>query len=191
MLDQDMLYQREVDTLPIPRLQKRNTGLDLEPVWERLSSPVLGVRAQHTLFVLANSLVRNNEDMFLRWGRGEYMCNHQPDPEGRCAGQPQSVRHLFQDCARVAGAWSWLYAYLSFMPPTALSEAYCLTLLYPKLGSRVVEVSVICLLGSYQEIIISEAVEKRRVVREEELRGQLRQRYVAYSQKRPLMLSHL
>ena len=99
-----MLYQREAEDLPAPRLQRRNLGLEMEPVWQRLSSPVLAVSERHGLFILAHQLLRNKEDMFLKWGQGEYTCNNNPDPDGRCAGQPGSVKHLLQECTRVAGA---------------------------------------------------------------------------------------
>ena len=81
----------------------------MEPVWQRLSSPVLGVKERNALFILSNRLVRSKEDMFMWWGRGDYMCDQEPDPEGRCAGQPQSIRHMFQVCTRVVKAWDWLF----------------------------------------------------------------------------------
>ena len=187
------LYQREIKDLPRPRLQRRNEGVSMEPVWQRLCSPVLGVREKHCLFVLANGLIRNKEDMFMKWGQGDLTCDHNPDPEGRCAGEMQSVRHLYQSCTRVGEAWDWLYSYLcSFLPPLALSEEDCITLLYPSLDSRATEDQVVWLLGSYQEVM-SEAIQKERVVGEQELRGHLRQKYATYSLKsmRPIHLVNL
>ena len=179
-----MLYQKAVEDLPAPRLQRRNPGLEMAPVWERLSSPVLGAQERHALFILANCIVRNKENIFLRWGQGDYTCDCDPDPEGKCAGQPQSIRHMFQDCTRVAGAWDWLYGYLSScLPPAILTEGDCVTLLYPRLNSQLMEDSVIWLLGTYQ-VMVTEVIEKRRVVGEQELRGYLRQKYEAYKMKR-------
>ena len=99
------LYTRQCLDLPVQRLQRRNPDFNMDPVWARLATPVLGVKARHILFLLANQLMRNNEYMFERWGRGEYTCDHSPDPDGRCAGQPQSVAHIFQKCARVVEPW--------------------------------------------------------------------------------------
>ena len=188
-----MLSQREAEDLPVPRLERRNIGLEMTPVWQRLSSPVLSVRERHALFTVANQLVRNKEEMFLNWGQREYTCDQNPDPDGRCAGQPQSVKHLLQECTRVAGAWEWLYGYLtSFLPPGALSEMECISLLYPSLGSRQTEDCVIWLLGSYF-VITMEAIRTGKVVGEQEMRGQLRQKYSAYNLKRmrPLNLVNM
>ena len=68
-----MLYQREAEDLPVPRLERRNMGLEMTPVWQRLS-----VRERHALFTVANQLVRNKEEMFLKWGQGEYTCDQNP-----------------------------------------------------------------------------------------------------------------
>ena len=187
------LYKRELKNLPLPRLQRRNEGVDMVPVWKRLSSPVLGVRERHQLFIMANGILRNKEDVFMRWGQGELTCDHNPDPDGRCAGQPQSVRHLYQGCTRAAEAWDWLYRYLcSYLPPAILSEADCVSLFYPSLGSQETEDCTIWLLGSYQEAM-SEAIEKGRVLGEQELRGFLRQKLAAYNLKsmRPINLVNL
>ena len=188
-----MLYQKEVDKLPLPRLQRKNPNLDMSPVWKRLANPVLGVHQKHGLFTLANGLVRNKEYIFMRWGQGDYTCDHNPDPDGRCAGKAQSVRHLFQGCARVAEAWDWMYAFItSLLPPATLMEVDCLTLLYPSLGDSQTEDTVTWLLGSYQ-VAMEEAIEKEKVMGEQELRGRLRQKYAAYCLKRmrPLKLNNL
>ena len=37
-----LLYQKEAEDLPVPKLQRNHPNLDLEPVWQRISSPVLG-----------------------------------------------------------------------------------------------------------------------------------------------------
>ena len=188
-----MLYLKEVEELPEPRLKRRNQGLDMSPIWQRLASPVLGVKEKHCLFILANRLVRNKEDIFMRWGQGDLTCDNNPDPEGRCAGQVQTIRHLFQDCARVGKAWDWMYGFLaSLLPPGTLTEADCLTLLYPTLDGRQSEDTVIWLLGSYH-VAASEAIEKGEVMGEQELRGHLRQKYQAYNMRRmrPLNLENL
>ena len=80
----------------------------------------------------------------------------------------------------------------SFLPPATLSEADCITLIYPSLGGRQLEDCVIWLLGSYF-VIIMEALKKGNVVEKQDLRGQLRQRYAAYSLKRmrPLNLFNM
>ena len=93
----------------------------------------------------------------------------------------------------MAGAWDWLYGYLSScLPPAILTEGDCVTLLYPRLNSQLMEDSVIWLLGTYQ-VMATEVIEKRRVVGEQELRGYLRQKYEAYKMKRmrPLHLPFL
>lgn len=187
------LYMREAEHLPAPRLQRNNPHVDMKPVWKRISSPVLGVREKHALFIMAHKLVRNKEEMFLKWGQGDYTCEHSPDPEGRCAGHPQSVKHMFQDCTRVAGSWDWLFSYLStFLPPALLTEEDCITLIYPSLGNRQIEDSVSWLLGSYL-VVMMEAAERGRVLVEEELRGHLRQKFIVYRMKRtrPLNLNNL
>ena len=62
----------------------------------------------------------------MNWGRGDLTCDHSPDPEGLCAGEPQSIAHLFQRCARVAEGWSWLTAYLAtILPPGSVTEEQC------------------------------------------------------------------
>jgi hypothetical protein len=175
-----LLYQKEAEDLPVPKLQRNHPNLDLEPVWQRISSPVLGVIERHTLFILVHKLVRNKEDMYLRWGQGDYTCDTNPDPEGRCAGQPQSVKHMLQECTRVTGAWDWLFSYLStLLPPATLTEADCLNLLYPSLGNRQTEDCVIWLLGSCY-VVMMEATERGHVLGEQEMRGNLRQKYAAY-----------
>ena len=195
LLDQTakMLYKAETEDLPVIRLERRNPDKEMAPVWQRLSSPVLAVKERHALFILAHKIFRNKEDIFLKWGQGDYTCDHNPDTEGRCAGHPQSVKHLFQECTRVVEAWEWLYGYLSsFLPPATASETDCINLLYPSLGSRQTEDCVIWLLGSYC-VIVMEAIEKGHVVKVQELRGQLRQKYSMYSLQKmyPLNLTNL
>ena len=132
--------------------------------------------------------------MFLKWGRSDYVGDYSPDLEGWCAGEPQSVSHLYQTCTRVEGAWSWLYAFItSMLPPATLEESECKTLMYAPLMSREVEDNVVWLLGTYYEYVGKEAVSKNRVVGEEELRGHLKARLKAYTQKRtrPLNLPGL
>ena len=100
---------------------------------------------------------------------------------------------MFQECTRVARSWDWLFRYLStFLPPALLTEADCLTLLYPSLGNRQTEDAVTWLLGSYF-VVMMDAAERGRVVVEQELRGHLRQKYAAYQMKRmrPLNLINL
>ena len=90
-----MLYQKEEKELPVPRLQRKNQGLDMSPVWQRLANPVLGVREKHCLFTLANGLVRNKEAIFMRWGQGDLTCDHNPDPDGKCAVYQASLLGLY------------------------------------------------------------------------------------------------
>ena len=68
-----------------------------------------------------------------------------------------------------------------------------MSLLYKKLPSRTTEDTVIWLLGTYNEYVCREAIEKKRVIKEQELRGHLRQCFMAYNQKRlrPLYLPGL
>ena len=188
-----MFYQKEEKELPVPRLQRKNQGLDMSPVWQRLANPVLGLREKHCLFTLANGLVRNKEAIFMKCWQGDLTCDHNPDPDGKCAGQAQSIKHLFQDCARVAEAWDWMYRYLtSFLPPATLTETDCLTLLYPTLADGQTKDTVIWLLGSYMATK-EEAIEQGRVVGEQELRGHLRQKHRAYCLRRmrPLKLDRI
>lgn len=188
------LYVSLCGDLPKPRLERRNQDQNMEMVWARLASPVLGVTSRHQLFLIANGLLRNGEDLFLKWGVGELVCNHSPDTEGVCAGQPESPVHLLQRCARVEAAWSWLFAFLNtLIPPGLLLEEQCLTIFYQKLPTGVMEDTVIWLLGSYYEYVIKEAMEKRRVVKEQELRGYLKQCLRAYKLRRlrPLHLPGL
>ena len=188
------LYTLSCQDLPEPRLQRRNPDADIYVVWHRLANSVLGVQARHSLFILANGLVRNRQDIFMKWGRGDLTCDHSPDPQGLCAGEPQSITHLFQRCARVADCWSWLSFYLTtVLPPGSLSEEQCLTLLYPKLNSNQAEDSIIWLLGTYFEYVMREALEKERRVNVEELRGYMKQRHAAHQLKRlrPLLLPGL
>ena len=186
------MYTRACLDLQMTRLERRNQGKDLSTVWARITNQVLSIRAKHALFVLVNGLVRNREYMYERWGIGNYMCDFAPDLEERCAGVPQSVEHMFQQCSRVVDAWDWLSGYIArILVPNTLGEEECLSLMYEKLAIREQEDTVIWLLGTYYDYIMREVLGKGRTVNGEELQGYMKQCHATYKQKkmRHLMLA--
>ena len=179
------IYTRICLELPSTRLERRNPGQDLSMIWSRITSPVLTVKAKHALFILVNGLVRNREDMYERWGVGNYMCDFAPDLEDRCAGVHQSVQHIFQHCSRVVDAWDWLSGFLAnILFPNALEEGECLDLKYEQLATKEQEDTVIWLLGTYYDFMMKETMTKDRTVNEAELQGYMKQRYQAYRRKK-------
>ncbi len=113
------------------------------------------------------------------------MCNFSPDSEGRCAGEVQSVAHIFQQCTRATDAWSWMSEYINnLLLPRKLSDEDCLNLMYEPLSTGIMEDTVTWLLGTYYEYMLRETVEKNREMSRAEMEGYLRQRYVTYRRKK-------
>ena len=119
--------------------------------------------------------------MFRVWQQGDPTCDHEPDPDGLCAGELQTLSHLFQRCHRVSEAWEWLRAYLfqQMIQPGSVTDDQFMTLQYAVARNREDEVTWI--LGSYMEYITREAVERGRKVGVSELRGFLRRNLLANS----------
>ena len=184
------MYKMLCEDLPLSRLQVRNPGVDVPGlVYPRLANPVLGVGARFVMFSLVNDIFRNREYMFRVWNIGDPTCDHEPDPHpGQCAGELQTLGHMFQRCAKVSDAWEWLRAYMfqQVIQPGSVTEEQFLSLQFDVPRNRENEVTWI--LGSYMEYIAREAVERGRCVGVSELRGFLRQKLLTYSQKntRPL-----
>ena len=128
--------------------------------------------------------------MFHVWQQGDPTCDHEPDPTGQCAGELQTLSHLYQCCHRVSEAWEWLRAYLfqHVIQPGSVTDEQFLSLQYDVPRNREDEVTWI--LGSYMGYIAREAVERGRRVSVSELRGFLRQKLLTHSLKktRPLNL---
>ena len=107
------IYKLLCKDLPQPRLLEKNLGFDTaKVVWPRLGNPVLGIMARGVLFQAVNGIYRNKEHMARVWGVGDPMCDVNPDPTGQCAGELQTLSHMFQSCYKVSEAWGWLRAYL-------------------------------------------------------------------------------
>ena len=133
-------------------------------VWARLSNTTLGVGARFVMFAVVNEIFRNREYMFCVWQQGDPTCDHEPDPDGQCAGELQTLSHLFQSCHRVSEAWEWLRAFLfqQLIQPGSVTDDQFLALQYEVPRNREDEVTWI--LGSYMEYIAREAVERGRKV---------------------------
>ena len=128
------------------------------------------------------------------WGRGDPMCDHDPDETGECAGVEETVAHLYQTCGRVSEAWNWLLANITTglgLPPASVSEEEMLKMTFEV--SHYFEKEVTWLLGNYYEYINQEAISKDRVVKVAELQAVLRGRRVARRMRRmaPLNLWNL
>ena len=184
------MYGMMCEDLPQPRLQVKNPGVDVAGlVWPRLANTMLNVRARFVMFAVVNDVFRNREYMFRVWNQGDPTCDHEPDPEpGLCAGELQTLGHLFQRCARVSEAWEWLlgFLYSNVIQPGSISDKQFMTLQYEVPRNR--EDAVTWLIGNYFEYIASEAVERGRVVGVEELRAFLRQKLQTHQLKK---LRHL
>ncbi len=179
------MYVKICQDMPRTRLERRNPNKELSAVWARLANPVLPVRAKHALFVIAHGLARNKQFMYERWGFGNYVCEFSPDVEGKCAGVPQSIQHIFQQCSKVAEAWQWMSEFIAnLLIPRTLGEDEYLNLMYDPLATRELEDTVTWLLGMYYSYIVSETVGNNRVVSSAELQGYLQQSYVSYRQKK-------
>ena len=115
------------------------------------------------------------------------------DTHGLCAGQPETVRHLFQTCARVNEAWEWLVNIIGhILPPGTVDEEVFLNLQYPALSNSQ-EDSLIWLLGTYYQYVVEEIIPNDRILKVDELRSLLKYRLVAYRMRRlrPLLISGL
>ena len=165
----------------MPRLSQEATDEEeVKRVFARLSSKVLNVYQRHAIFCLVNNLVRNKEYMCRVWGRGDPMCDHDPDETGECAGVEETVAHLYQTCGRVSEAWNWLLANITTglgLPPASVSEEELLKMTFEV--SHYFEKEVTWLLGNYYEYINQEAISKDRVVKVAELQAVLRGRRLA------------
>ena len=176
-----ILYSILAETLPKPRLVARCSEAEVKRVFSRMASAGLPVSARHTLFCLVNEITRNNEHMYRVWGRGEPTCQHNPDITGECAGENETLTHIFQTCGRVSQAWNWLLStvLLSLMPPGSATEAELLNLRYET--PRQAEHEVIWILGQYYNYVREEAVGKDRTVGAQEMRQVLKMKKEAYS----------
>ena len=176
-----MTYSSLSEDLSMPRLSQEATDEEeVKRVFARLSSKILNVYQRHAIFCLVNNLVRNKEYMCRVWGRGDPMCDHDPDETGECAGVEETVAHLYQTCGRVSEAWNWLLANITTglgLPPASVSEEEMLKMTFEV--SHYFEKEVTWLLGNYYEYINQEAISKDRVVKVAELQAVLRGRRLA------------
>ena len=186
------MYKMMCQDLPQPRLQVRNPGVDMARlVWPRLDNTMLSVGARFVMFTVVNDIFRNREYMYRVWNQGDPTCDHEPDPHpSHCAGEDQTLGHMFQRCAKVSDAWAWLLGFLfnNVIQPNTVTDEQFLTLQYNVPRNR--EDIVTWMTGSYLEYITKEAVERGRVVGVEELRAFLRQKLLTHQHKklRPLYI---
>ena len=72
----------------------------------------------------------------------------------------------------------------NILAPNSLGEEECVNLMYEQLATREQEDTVIWLLGTYYDYIMSETGAKGRTVNGEELQGYMKQSYSAYKRKK-------
>ena len=128
-------------------------------VYPRIHSKVLEVKQRDLLFSLTHGIYRNRARLFLQNRADDNLC---PNTACRRENLVQDIEHLFCSCYRTRAAWGWVKGKMMALlrdqgRPPDTSNMDLILAMYPK--SRH-ETECTLILGTYLELVDSEAVLK-------------------------------
>ena len=151
---------RASDVIPPPKVEGKNPGVDfLGLVYPRLNSNILEAEPKDTLFCMVHNLHPTKERLHQQHRAQDPYC-----PLPQCQGLIQDREHIFSSCYLVSQAWLWLRRKLLQLLPTTVgavstSSEDFLLLKFPK---DTMDKEIVWLVGNYCDIVIKEAVAKKR-----------------------------
>ena len=150
------------NTATPPKVEKKFPNVDFQDlVYPRLTNPVLEAKQRDILFSLVHGIYPNRARLSMQGRANDTLCPHLTC---KMEGLTQDIEHIFCTCYRVRAAWQWMRDKVMGLlsgpgPPPVLSNFQIIMVMFPK-GLQ--ETECMFLLGTYIELVDTEAVSKQK-----------------------------
>ena len=157
------IYRSKLENITTPpKVEKKFPSVNFkELVYPRLTNPVLEAKQKDILFSLVHGIYPNRARLSMQGRANDNLCPHLAC---KMEGLTQDIEHIFCTCYRVRAAWKWMRDKVMGLlsgpgPPPVLSNSTIIMAMFPK-GLQ--EMECMFLLGTYIELVDTEAMSKQK-----------------------------